>query len=98
MLLTTAVIYFLLGLHRFSDRPEPMDTWIDSEIQGHEREVMREVLKTLPVGGYENVTYLDKDRKIYSNRVNGRGVIARPVGNGLYTYDSKEFFPLSSSH
>jgi hypothetical protein len=89
-----AFICVLLGLHRFLDRPEAMDAWIDPEIQGHERDVMREVLRSLPISGRDHVSYVDKDNNAYSNRVNERPVIAKPAGNGRYTYDGKEFFAL----
>jgi hypothetical protein len=76
---------------------EDLDRWIAPSIQGHEREVMRKVIRDLPIDRRENVTYVDDKGNIYGNNLASKKIqVAKPVGNGLYTYDGSEVFPLSN--
>ena len=71
---------------------ENVDQWIDPEIQGHEREVMREVLRDFSPQDREKVSFMDDDGTIYCNRVNGRALPVVYVGDGVYTSDYVNFF------
>lgn len=66
---------------------------IDPEIQGLERQVIAEYMRTLPPEDWENVTYI-KDGKIYVNRVRLKGLleVAEPLGDGLYKTESGRIF------
>jgi hypothetical protein len=76
---------------------EDVERWIAPEIQGHEREVMRGIIRSHPLDQRENVTYIDANGKVYGNNAQSKSVqVGKPVGNGLYTYDGVENFPLST--
>jgi hypothetical protein len=77
---------------------EDVEQWIDPAIQGHEREVMREIIRLHPVDARENVTYIAADGTVYGSNLQSKNVqTAVPAGNGLYTYDGIESFAPSTS-
>jgi hypothetical protein len=77
---------------------EDVEQWIAPEIQGHERDVMREIIRLHPVDARENVTYIAADGTVYGSNLQSKNVqTAVPAGNGLYTYDGIESFSPSTS-
>jgi hypothetical protein len=60
-----------------------MDAYIDPEIQGKEREVMREILNALPENARADVVHLNDDGTLYTNRIvnKGKGKVIKKEGN-----------------
>lgn len=79
-----------------------MDKWIDPAIQGHEREVMRQVLLGLEPEDRANVSYLAEDGKIYVNHPDLRedASVYKPISadSNIFSNTSGKFvaFPAST--
>jgi hypothetical protein len=60
-----------------------MDTYIDPEIVGNERTVMRRILAALPDYARQDVVHLNDDGTLYTNRKanKGKGTVIRKEGN-----------------
>jgi hypothetical protein len=75
-----------------------MDAYIDPEIQGKEREVMREILNALPENARADVVHLNDDGTLYTNRVanKGKGKVIKKEGNSNVWMDQAgNPYPLS---
>jgi hypothetical protein len=75
------------------DPLEDVESYIDPAIQGEEREVMRDIIRKLPVNQRDNVTYVGEQGRVYGNKPSMKQVdTANSLGNGAYTYDGIEVF------
>ncbi|MEX1029872.1 MAG: hypothetical protein WDZ91_07480 [Paenibacillaceae bacterium] len=78
-----------------------VNIFIDSSIQGHDREVILDVMRTLDPADRENVTYRDANGKYYANKpVLMEGIVElKNVGDNLYeTPDGQERFALPNDN
>jgi hypothetical protein len=81
-------LMFVLLLSSCSKSPDltldlsAMDAYIDPEIQGKEREAMREILNALPENARADVVHLNDDGTLYTNRIvnKGKGKVIKKEG------------------
>ncbi len=72
---------------------EDVESYIDPAIQGEEREVMRDIIRKLPISSRDNVTYVGEQGQVFGNKPSMKQVdTAISLGNGAYTYDGIEIF------
>jgi hypothetical protein len=66
-----------------------MNAWIDPSIQGQERTIIANALRTLPETWRDNVVLLSEDGNYYVNKLSLRGAFkkATPVSEGLYAME-----------
>ncbi len=70
ILLTSFVLTAsVLGIHKVQAQGDQQpDLYISNAIQGSERQVMENVISTLPVEDRENVIYVNKEGDVYANK------------------------------